>query len=133
MAKILIVDDEPGMVILLEQTLEDLKYKGIELLSANNGEQAIEIIKAEMPELVLLDVMMPGMSGFEVCNTVKNVLGMNNIYILMLTAKGQGFDMQMGKDVGADSYITKPFDLEEVLEKVVKVLYKQDSPIQEDT
>jgi DNA-binding response OmpR family regulator len=124
MAKILIVDDEPGMVILLEQTLEDLKYKGIELLSANNGEQAIEIIKAEMPELVLLDVMMPGMSGFEVCNTIKNVLGMNNIYILMLTAKGQGFDMQMGKDAGADSYITKPFDLDEVLEKVVKVLYK---------
>lgn len=124
MAKILIVDDEPGMVILLEQTLEDLKDKGIELLSANNGEQAIDIIKAEMPELVLLDVMMPGMSGFEVCNTVKNVLGMNNIYILMLTAKGQGFDMQMGRDAGADSYITKPFDLDEVLEKVVKVLYK---------
>ncbi|MEE8317776.1 MAG: response regulator, partial [Candidatus Omnitrophota bacterium] len=93
MAKILIVDDEPGMVILLEQALEDLTYKGIELLSANNGEQAIEIIKVEMPELVLLDVMMPGISGLEVCNTVKNVLGMNNIYILMLTANGQGFDM----------------------------------------
>lgn len=124
MAKILIADDDPGMRVLLEQILEELEDKGVELLTAENGSEALESIRTEKPELVILDVMMPGMSGFEVCNTVKNVLGMKDIYILMLTAKGQVFDRQMGKDVGVDSYIIKPFDLDEVLEKVVKFLYK---------
>ena len=120
MAKILIADDEPGMRILIEQTFEPLEDRGVVLLHASNGKQALEIIKTEKPDLVLLDVMMPGINGFEVCDIVKNKLGMKDVYILMLTAKGQGFDMQMGKDVGADSYITKPFDLDEVLEKVVE-------------
>lgn len=122
MAKILIADDEPGIRILIEQTLESLEDKGVAFLHANNGKQAIEIIKIEKPDLVLLDVMMPGMSGFDVCNTVKNILGMKDIYILMLTAKGQKFDKQRGKDVGVNYYITKPFDLDEVFEKVVNIL-----------
>ncbi len=122
MAKILITDDEPGMRVLIEQTLEPLEDKGVVLLHASNGKQALEIIKAEKPDFVLLDVMMPGMDGFEVCNTVKNILEMKDTYILMLTAKGQEFDKQRGKDVGVDYYITKPFDLDDLFEKVVNVL-----------
>ncbi len=122
MAKILIADDEPGMRILLEQTFEPLEDNGVVLLQASDGEQALEIIKTEKPDLVLLDVMMPKMSGFDVCNTVKNILGMKDIYILMLTAKGQTLDKQTGKDAGVDYYITKPFDPDSVLEKVVNVL-----------
>ncbi len=122
MAKILITDDEPGMRVLIEQTLEPLEDKGVVLLHASNGKQALEIIKAEKPDFVLLDVMMPEMDGFEVCNTVKNILEMKDTYILMLTAKGQEFDKQRGKDVGVDYYITKPFELDDLLEKVVNVL-----------
>ncbi len=122
MPKILIADDEPGMRILIEQTLEPLEDKGVVLLQAGSGKEALEIIKAKKPDLVLLDVMMPEMNGFEVCNTVKNILSMKDVYILMITAKGQEFDKQNGEDVGVDYYITKPFDLDDILEKVINVL-----------
>ncbi|MBW4679459.1 MAG: response regulator [Microcoleus vaginatus WJT46-NPBG5] len=120
--KILIVDDEPHIRILLEQTLEELEDQGVELLTATNGEEALEIIQSEKPELVFLDVMMPKMNGFEVCDAVKNKLEMQNIYIIMLTAKGQEFDKQKGKEVGSDLYMTKPFDPDEVLEKSKTIL-----------
>lgn len=120
--KILIVDDEPHIRLLIEQTLEDLEDAGVELLSAENGEDALEQIKSEQPNLVFLDVMMPKMSGFEVCHEVKKILGMQDIYIIMLTAKGQEFDKQKGKEVGADLYLTKPFDPDEVLEKSQEIL-----------
>ena len=120
--KILIVDDEPHIRILLEQTLEELEDQGVELLTATNGEEALEIIQSEKPELVFLDVMMPKMNGFEVCDAVKNRLEMLNIYIIMLTAKGQEFDKQKGKEVGSDLYMTKPFDPDEVLEKSKTIL-----------
>ncbi|MHC4182118.1 MAG: response regulator transcription factor [Planctomycetota bacterium] len=122
MPKILIVDDEPGMRELLEQTLEGFEEKGVKLFTADNGKKALEFIKTEKPELVFLDVMMPGMSGFEVCNIVKNVLGMKEVYIIMLTAKGQEIDKQEGKDAGVDIYMTKPFDIDEIVEKAVEVL-----------
>jgi DNA-binding response OmpR family regulator len=122
MPKILIVDDEPKMRILLEETLEKLEDKGVELLTADNGKDALEIIMTKKPELVILDVKMPGMSGLEVCNTVKNVLGMKDIYVLMLTANTQEVDKQKGIDVGADIYITKPFDPKEIIKKAAKVL-----------
>ena len=120
--KILIADDEPGIRMLIEQTLEPLEDKGVVLLNACNGKQALEIIKAQKPDFVLLDVMMPKMDGFDVCNMVKNILKIEDIYILMLTAKGQEFDKNRGKDVGVDCYITKPFDLDDIFEKVVNVL-----------
>lgn len=120
--KILIVDDEPHIRLLLEQTLEDLEDEGVELLTAENGEDALEKIKSEHPNLVFLDVMMPKMSGFDVCNQVKKVLGIKDVYIIMLTAKGQEFDKQKGLDVGADLYLTKPFDPDEVLEKSQEIL-----------
>ena len=122
MPKILIVDDEPGMRILLEQTLEGFEDKGVVLLTADNGKKAIECIKTEKPELVFLDVMMPEINGFEICNTVKNEYGMNDVYIVMLTAKGQEIDKQKGQDVGVDVYMTKPFDLDEIVEKTIEIL-----------
>ncbi|ALF51640.1 chemotaxis protein CheY [Nostoc piscinale CENA21] len=120
--KILIVDDEPNIVILMEQALETLEDEGVELLTARNGEDALETIKTEKPNLVFLDVMMPKMSGLEVCQIVKHDLKMDEIYIIMLTAKGQEFDKQKGIDVGADLYLTKPFRPKEVLEKSMQVL-----------
>ncbi len=89
MPKILIADDELVMRDLLKEALEKLEDKGVELLTADNGEEAIESIRTEKPELVILDVMMPGTNGFEVCNIVKNELGLKDVYILMLTANGQ--------------------------------------------
>jgi len=120
--KILIVDDEPHIRILLEQTLEDLEDEAVELLTADNGQEALDTIQAERPDLVFLDVMMPKMNGFDVCNAVKNELGIKDIYIVMLTAKGQEFDKLKGKEVGADLYMTKPFDPDEVVKKSMQVL-----------
>jgi DNA-binding response OmpR family regulator len=120
--KILIVDDEPYIRLLLEQTLEDLEDEGVELLTADNGEEALDAIKTEKPDLVFLDVMMPKMNGFDVCNAVKNELSIKGVYIIMLTAKGQEFDKLKGKEVGADLYMTKPFDPDEVVKKSMQVL-----------
>jgi DNA-binding response OmpR family regulator len=120
--KILIVDDEPHIRLLMEQTLEELEDKGVELLTAENGEEALEAIETERPDLVFLDVMMPKMNGFDVCNAVKNELGIEDVYIIMLTAKGQEFDKQKGQQVGADLYMTKPFDPDEVVEKSQEIL-----------
>lgn len=115
MPKILIVDDDPNIRLLLKQTLEELEDEGVELISADNGESALDIIRVESPDLVFLDVMMPKMNGFDVCNTVKNKLGINSVFIVLLTVKGQKLDKQKGKDVGADKYMTKPFSPDEIL------------------
>jgi two-component system alkaline phosphatase synthesis response regulator PhoP len=122
MPKILIADDEPHIRLLLEQTLEELEDEGAELIVVGNGEDALEAIKTEKPELVFLDVMMPKMDGFDVCHKVKDDLGLNDVYIVMLTAKGQEFDKQRGVEVGADIYMTKPFNPDEIVEKARSVL-----------
>ena len=119
---ILIVDDEAHIRILMEQTLEDLEDEGIELLTASNGAEALELIETERPTLVFLDVMMPKMDGFEVCQAVKGSNLLQDTYIIMLTAKGQEFDQQRGQEVGANLYMTKPFDPDEVLEKATEIL-----------
>lgn len=118
----MIVDDEPHVRLLMEQTLEELEDEGVELLFAENGEAALEIIKSEKPQLVFLDVMMPKMNGFDVCDRVKNALHIQDVYIIMLTAKGQEFDRQKSIEVGADMYTTKPFDPDEIFEKAQEVL-----------
>ncbi|MGP1383953.1 MAG: response regulator [Thainema sp.] len=120
--KILIVDDEPHIRMLIEQTLEDLEDQDVELLLATNGQEALDIIREEEPQLVFLDVMMPQMNGFEVCRTVKHDLNLSDIYIVMLTAKGQEFDKQKGQEVGANLYMTKPFDPDDLIDKSIEVL-----------
>ena len=120
--KILVVDDEAHIRILMEQTLEELEDGGVEILLAEDGEGALEIIKEEKPSLVFLDVMMPKMNGFDVCRIVKQELEMKDIYIVMLTAKGQEYDRQKGDEVGADLYITKPFDPDDIVDRAVDIL-----------
>jgi two-component system, OmpR family, alkaline phosphatase synthesis response regulator PhoP len=120
--KILIVDDEVHIRTLLEQTLEELEDEGVELLSADNCADALEIIRTERPNLVFLDVMMPKMNGFDVCQRVRGEFGPDGVYIVLLTAKGQEFDRQRGAEVGADLYMTKPFDPDELLDKAKDVL-----------
>ncbi len=120
--KLLIVDDEPHIRMLIEQTLEELEDDDVTFLTADNGEDALEIIKEEKPQLVFLDVMMPKMNGMEVCRRVKKELLLNDVYIVLLTAKGQELDRQKGAEVGADVYMTKPFDPEEILSKARTVL-----------
>jgi DNA-binding response OmpR family regulator len=119
---ILIVDDEPHLRTLIHQTLEELEDEGVELLTASNGEEALATIEAVKPNLVFLDVMMPKLSGFDVCQRTKQELGLTGVYIVLLTAKGQEFDRQRGQEVGADLYMTKPFDPDALLEKAREVL-----------
>jgi DNA-binding response OmpR family regulator len=114
--KILIVDDEAHIRALLEQTLEELEDEGVELLSADNGEDALALVAAEKPDLVFLDVMMPKMNGYDVCQAVRSDLDLRDVTIVLLTAKGQDVDRLHGLDVGADEYRTKPFDPDELLE-----------------
>lgn len=120
--KILIVDDEAHIRMLIEQTLEELEDEGVEFLTAENGQDALEIISEEKPQLVFLDVMMPKMNGMEVCRKVKQELALSDVYIVLLTAKGQEIDRLKGQEVGADVYMTKPFNPETILTKARTVL-----------
>ena len=120
--KVLIVDDEAHLRMLIQQTLEELEDEGVELLTATNGEEALALIEAQKPNLVFLDVMMPKLSGFDVCDRAKHVLGLKDVYIVLLTAKGQEFDRQRGQQVGADLYMTKPFDPDSLVQKARDVL-----------
>jgi len=119
---ILIVDDELHIRALLEQTLEDLEDLGVDLLIATNGQEALDTIRAEQPDLVFLDVMMPKMDGYQVCHEAKHVLKMTNTFIVLLTAKGQEADQTKGYEAGADIYMTKPFDPDEVLAKAKEIV-----------
>ena len=119
---ILIVDDEAHLRMLIQQALEELEDQGVELLTAANGEEALATIEAVKPNLVFLDVMMPKLSGFDVCSRTKHTLGLRDVYIVLLTAKGQEFDRQKGQEVGADLYMTKPFDPDALLDKARAVL-----------
>ncbi len=120
--KILIVDDEAHIRILIEQTLEELEDEGVEFITADNGETALALIHAEKPNLVFLDVMMPKMNGMDVCHLVKQEPALKDVFIILLTAKGQDFDRQKGQAVGADIYMTKPFDPEMILLKAREIL-----------
>jgi DNA-binding response OmpR family regulator len=120
--KILIVDDEAYIRRLIERTLEDLEDQGIELLTADNGESALDLIISERPRIVFLDVMLPRMNGFDVCHSVKHEHGLTDVFIVMLTAKGQEYDRARGINVGANVYMTKPFDPDALLKMAEEVL-----------
>ncbi|UCD99140.1 MAG: response regulator [Chloroflexota bacterium] len=122
--RILIVDDERRTLLLMERALRDLQdeHEDIEILTASDGEQALQLIEAEQPALVYLDVMMPRVDGLNVCKTVKASPDMQDVYIVMLTAMGQEGDRQNAKQAGADLYLTKPFDPDKVLKIAKEVL-----------
>lgn len=117
--KILIADDEPNIVISLEYLL---KREGYVVVIARDGQEALESITRERPDLVLLDVMMPKKTGFEVCQAVRASDDLQATKILMLTAKGRDTDLAKGLAMGADAYITKPFSTRELVQKVAEML-----------
>jgi DNA-binding response OmpR family regulator len=119
--KVLIVDDEAYIRLLIEQTLEELEEQGVELIKTDNGDDALRLIREEHPRLVFLDVMIPKINGFEVCRMIKRELKMDDVTIVILTAKGQEYDRQTGEAAGADLYMTKPFDPDELLDLAIKV------------
>lgn len=120
-AKIVVADDETFIRLLIKQSLEDLEDQGVEIISAENGREAYEVICAEAPALVFLDIMMPEINGYEVCAKVKAEFK-DSIFVVLLTAKGQGVDRVQGEKAGADQYITKPFDPDEILNLAVRVM-----------
>jgi len=122
MAKILIADDEPQVREMLEETLEELVDQGVELIIAGNGMEALEAIRQYRPELVFLDVLMPKMNGIEVCEAIKNQLGLRDVQIIMLISEGQEYENQRLREVGADSFIMKPLDPDQVYEMAAAVL-----------
>ena len=117
--KILIADDETDIVETLQFMLE---VEGFECLTAYNGEDALNLAKREMPDLLILDVMMPKINGYKVCRLLKFDAKYKNIPILMVTARSQEEDKMIGVETGPDEYITKPFEINDVVEKVKKYL-----------
>lgn len=122
MAKILIADDEILFRLLLERTLEELEDEGVELIFAEDGEEALKLICEEKTDLVFLDLIMPGLTGLEICHAVKKVHCMRDVFIIMLTSRGEEYDRQKGKETGADIYYTKPFDPDEISGKAREIL-----------
>ena len=117
--RVLIADDEPNIVISLEFLM---KREGHAVSVARDGPSALEAIRTGRPDLVLLDVMMPGLSGFEVCQAVRADEALAGVKILMLSAKGRDTDIAKGNAMGADAYMTKPFSTRELAEKVRELL-----------
>lgn len=117
--KVLVADDEPNIVISLEYLL---KREGYTVIVARDGQEALDAIELERPDLVLLDVMMPKKTGFEVCQAVRASEALQTTKILMLTAKGRDTDVAKGLALGADAYMTKPFATRELVQKVAQML-----------
>jgi len=113
LAKVLIIEDEPNMVLGLKDSCE---YEGYEVAVARNGKEGLEKVSTEKPDIILLDVMLPVMSGIDVCRTLRT-RGIETP-ILMLTARSQEIDKVIGLEVGADDYVTKPFSIKELLARI---------------
>ena len=122
--KVLIVDDETNIVISLEFLMEQVGY---DLRIANNGQEAMDQVAAFEPDLILLDVMMPQINGFDVCRRIRENPNWQTIKIIMLTAKGREVEMTKGLALGADAYITKPFSTKELLVQVRHILEEDGS------
>ncbi len=118
-AKILIVDDEPNIVLSLEFLMQ---HQGWETSVAQDGEAALEALAGQSPDLVILDVMLPRMSGFDVCERVRADPRWRHVRILMLTAKGREAEVARGMRAGADAYVTKPFSTKELVDHVRRLL-----------
>jgi two-component system, OmpR family, alkaline phosphatase synthesis response regulator PhoP len=117
--KLLIADDEPNILISLEFLMQ---REGYEVILARDGQEALDAIARDKPDLVLLDVMMPVKTGFDVCHEVRNSETLRDTRILMLTAKGRDTDIAKGMALGANAYMTKPFSTKELVQKVQEML-----------
>ncbi|MEO0073294.1 MAG: response regulator [candidate division WOR-3 bacterium] len=117
--RILVVDDEPDILLVVTARLENAGYQ---VQSATSGMEALSLVRSSPPDLILLDVMLPGIDGFSVCAMLKRDQRFSHIPILMLTARSQVGDRQTGMAVGADAYLSKPFRAEELLAEVKRLL-----------
>jgi DNA-binding response OmpR family regulator len=117
--RILIADDEPNIVVSLEFLM---KQMGHVVRVASTGEDALNAVREFSPDLILLDIMMPRMSGFDLCQSVRQNPAWNGIKIVMLSAKGREIDVSKGMAVGADAYVTKPFSTRDLVAKVRELL-----------
>ena len=117
--RVLIADDEQDIVETIKFNLE---LENIECIEAYNGEKALSMAKNENPDLILLDIMMPKINGYKVCRLLKFDESYKHIPIIMLTARAQEKDIELGEETGADEYVTKPFDMEMIVEVVKKYL-----------
>ncbi|MBR2514471.1 MAG: response regulator [Halomonas sp.] len=124
MAKVLVVDDEPNIVLSLEFLMEQA---GFEVVTAEDGEQALEQVHNSSPDLLLLDISLPGMSGFDVLERLRGQEATAQLPIIMLTAHGRDVEREKGMALGADDYITKPFSTQSLVEKV-KALLTEEQP-----
>ena len=122
--KILIVDDEEHILELIKFNLEK---NGFEVLSSDNGEDCISILESNSVDLLVLDLMLPGMDGIDVCKEIRKIDKFNNLPIIMLTAKGEETDRILGLELGADDYITKPFSVRELVARIKAVLRRTDA------
>lgn len=113
--RILIADDEPSIVAALEYLLQQ---GGYEVLIARNGDEALDLLEQQTPDLVLLDVMMPRKSGYEICSRIRDRPEWRHIKVIMLSAKGRDAEVNKGLAVGADLYVTKPFSTRELMAKI---------------
>jgi DNA-binding response OmpR family regulator len=128
-AKILIVDDEEDIVELVRY---NLTREGFDTLSAVSGETALKLVRNEAPDLIVLDLMLPGVDGLEVTRRLKGDPNLRNIPIVMLTAKGEEADVVSGLELGADDYIVKPFSPKIMVARIKTVLRRQNEPEQTD-
>jgi two-component system alkaline phosphatase synthesis response regulator PhoP len=123
--RILVVDDEIYIVHILDFSLG---MEGYEVITALDGEEALEKAFESTPDLIVLDIMMPKMDGYETCKALKADSRTKDIPIILLSAKGRNVDMQTGYDVGADEYITKPFSPRKLVDRINTMLHQEDSP-----
>ena len=117
--RILVVDDEIYIVHILDFSLG---MEGYEVVTALDGEEALQKVKEGIPDLIVLDIMMPKMDGYETCKALKSDEATKNIPVILLSAKGRNVDMQTGYDVGADDYITKPFSPRKLVDRINAML-----------
>ena len=122
-AKILVVDDEEDIRELVEL---NLSHEGFKVISCESGEEALEMAGSELPDLIILDLMLPGIDGLEVCKKLKGNLKTENIPVVMLTARGEETDVVTGLEIGADDYVTKPFSGKVLVARVRRLLRKAD-------
>ncbi len=119
MKKILLVDDEPNIIMTLEYTF---KKQNFQVFIARDGEEAKAILSHEIPELIILDIMMPKVDGFETLEYIKSQENLKHCKVMFLSAKNRESDIQKGLDAGADAYFTKPFSIKKLVEQVNKLL-----------
>jgi DNA-binding response OmpR family regulator len=117
--KVLIADDEPNILLSLDFLL---RKNGFDVLIARNGSEAVQLLNEHVPDVALLDIMMPDVDGYEICRLIKNTPKLNNCKVMFVSAKTKDTDIQKGYDAGADAYVKKPFSTRQIIIEIEKLL-----------